>query len=535
MNERYHFLDGLRGGAMLLGLVLHGVLSFAGIEMWMAVDVKSVPEIILPFIDWIHGFRMPLFFLVSGFFTTMMWRKRGLKGLVKHRLLRIGVPLVLGVIIIFPTMAGLWVWGEQVKRERRESVAPVSGDLPSVVINDLPSAVIKGEAEEVRQLLRDGGDANSKDANGTPLLHLAAIADDGEMVKLLLEEGAELDGRGMDGGTALMSACFFGREESGGVLLEAGADVSAKDGKGATAMQAAKADFEFVKMIAGHFEIEVTDANQRARQRLVKALEEAGAEGGGAADTSWYWAGVFWPVFHHLWFLYDLLWLLLVFVPAALIAKRVGKNLPDFLISLPGCLLWLIPLTWWLQDLMPGQFGPGTSTGIFPWPVKLAYYGVFFFFGALCFGRGFWEERVGGRWWAWLLASLPFWWWGRELVKNDPLWGSLMASCFAWFTIVGMMGLFRRFLNEGRPPVRYLSDSSYWLYLAHLPLMILLQILISGLDLPVIFKMIIVIGGVTGFLLVIYELAVRYTWVGTLLNGRKSRPVTPPPIPGVQE
>lgn len=168
-------------------------------------------------------------------------------------------------------------------------------------------------------------------------------------------------------------------------------------------MQAAKADFEFVKMIAGHFEIEVTDANQRARQRLVKALEEAGAEGGGAADTSWYWAGVFWPVFHHLWFLYDLLWLLLVFVPAALIAKRVGKNLPDFLISLPGCLLWLIPLTWWLQDLMPGQFGPGTSTGIFPWPVKLAYYGVFFSLApcvlVAAFGKSVLEAGGGPGFW----------------------------------------------------------------------------------------------------------------------------------------
>ncbi|MDA7891358.1 acyltransferase family protein [Akkermansiaceae bacterium] len=523
-EQRSHFLDGLRGGAMLLGLVLHGVLSFAGIGAWLAADVKSVPEIILPFIDWIHGFRMPLFFMVSGFFTTMVWRKRGTGGVVKQRLLRIGVPLVLGVIVIFPLMTGLWAWGEQVKKERRELAGPWRGYLPS--------AVLRGELEEVRELLRNGGDSNGRDGNGTPLLHLAAIIDDGEMAEFLLEQGADLEGRGMDGGTALMTACFFGREEAALALLEAGADVSAKDSKGATAMQAAKADFEFVKAVAGQFQIEVTAEHESARERLVGALEDAGAEGSGESDTSWYWAGVFWPVFHHLWFLYDLLWLLLFFVPAALIAKRLGRRLPDFMISVPGCLLWLIPLTWWLQNLMPGQFGPGTSTGIFPWPVKLAYYGVFFFFGALCFGRGFWEERVGARWWVWLLASLPFWGGGREWVKNDPLWGSLMASCFAWLTIVGMMGLFRRFLNEGRPKVRYLSDSSYWLYLAHLPVMIAVQIWISDWEIPVILKMVIVIGGVTGLLLLIYEFAVRYTWIGALLNGRKSRPVTPPPQPG---
>jgi hypothetical protein len=43
-NVRYHFLDGLRGVAMLLGLVLHGVMSFAGILIWPAEDVRSAPE-----------------------------------------------------------------------------------------------------------------------------------------------------------------------------------------------------------------------------------------------------------------------------------------------------------------------------------------------------------------------------------------------------------------------------------------------------------------------------------------------------------
>ena len=157
-NERYHFLDGLRGVAMLLGLVLHGVLSFAGMGAWLAVDVKSAPEILLPLIDWIHGFRMSLFFLVSGFLTAMMWRKRGMGGLVKQRLLRIGVPLILGVIIVFPSIAGLWVWGEQVKKERVE--------LSTQMGEDLPAAVLRGDVEEVRALLEDGKDPTAGMATG---------------------------------------------------------------------------------------------------------------------------------------------------------------------------------------------------------------------------------------------------------------------------------------------------------------------------------------------------------------------------------
>jgi peptidoglycan/LPS O-acetylase OafA/YrhL len=120
-------------------------------------------------------------------------------------------------------------------------------------------------------------------------------------------------------------------------------------------------------------------------------------------------------------------------------------------------------------------------------------------------------------------------------VKSEPTLGSLGAACFCWLTIVGMMGLFRRFMSDGRPKVRYLSDSSYWLYLAHLPVMVAVQILISSWEIPLVFKIVIVIGGVTAVLLLVYEYAVRYTWIGALLNGRKVRPVAPPPIPEVLE
>jgi len=511
---------------MLLGLVLHGVLSFAGIPIWPAEDVRSAPELIYPAIDWIHGFRMPLFFLVSGFFTAMMWRKRGMGGLVKQRVLRIGVPLFAGVVLVFPAMIALGIWGGQVKAERGE-VVQVGG-------SDLFEMVIKGDVEKVRFLLEKGGDANEKDQNGTPLLHVASIADNGEMVAGLLEEGAELEGRGADGGTALTTACFFGREEAALVLLEAGAEVSAENWRGTSVMEATTADFEIVKAIGGAFQIAVEESHREARERLVVALAERGADSREGGGLGWYRKGMDFPVFHHLWFLYDLLWLLVIFVPVAAVFGRFGWRLPDFLIAVPGCLLWLVPLTWWMQTLMPGQFGPGTSTGIFPWPQKLGYYAVFFFFGVLSFGRGFWEKKVGRIWWGWLLVSVPLFWWGRDLIKEDVVWGSLLASGFAWVTIVGMMGVFRRFLNEGRPIVRYFSDSSYWLYVAHLPLMIGVQILISGWEAPLLLKLVIVITSVTAILLVIYEFAIRYTWVGAVMNGRKVR-VSPPPLPRENE
>ena len=520
---------------MLLGLVLHGILSFSGVPIWPAMDVRSSPEVILPIIGWIHGFRMQLFFLVSGFFTAMMWGKRGGRALVKQRLLRIGIPLVAGSFVLFPTMMALGVWGGDVIAERSEMRPEESKARPKVEEGDrnaerksdqgLQRLVLTGNYTLVKVALNRGGDVNAKDDSGTPLLTLATLADDWEMIDLLLERGAEIEGRGDDGGTALMSASFWGRERAAQALLRAGAEVDAKNKKGETAIYLANLDFELVEFLGKTFGVEVAEKNRTARERIVKALEDGGAKGD---PWGWYKLLAFLPIFHHLWFLYYLLWLLVIFVPVALAARKLRWRLPSFLIGVPGCLVWLIPLTWWFQTLMPGEFGPTTAVGFVPWPPLLGYYAIFFFFGAMCFGRGIWEEKVGRYWPLWFLFSLVLGLYGMELLEEGGEAVPWLASGFAWMTIIAMMGFFRAFLNQGNPKVRYLSDSAYWLYLAHLPVMIVVQILISGWEIPLIFKLVIVIGGVTAVLLVIYEFAIRYTWIGAILNGRKSRVLLPP-------
>ena len=550
---------------MLLGLVLHGILSFAGIPFWPAMDVRSEPEVILPIMGWIHGFRMQLFFLVSGFFTAMMWKKRGGTALVKQRLLRIGIPLVAGAVILFPTMMVLGAWGGDVIAERKEMRAAESQAKPKEKKADqnaerksdqgLQRLVLTGNYTLVKVALNRGGDVNAKDDSGTPLLTLATLADDRAMIDLLLERGADIEGRGADGGTALMSASFWGREQAAQGLLRAGAEVDAKNKKGETAIYLANLDFELVEYFGKTFGVEVTEKNRAARERIVKALEDGGAKGD---PWGWYKLLAFLPILHHLWFLHYLLWLLAIFLPIALLARNFKGRLPDFLIGVPGCLVWLIPLTWWFQTLMPGEFGPTTAVGFVPWPPLLGYYAIFFFFGAMCFGRGIWEEKVGRYWPLWFLFSLVLGLWGMNLLEEGGeavpwhanfvwktiirimgfFWAYLgggdpmpwLASGFAWTTIIAMMGFFRAFLNQGNPKVRYLSDSAYWLYLAHVPLMIAVQILISGWEIPLIIKLAIVIGGVTAVLLVIYEFAIRYTWIGAILNGRKFR-VSSPPLP----
>ena len=45
----------------------------------------------------IHVFRLPLFFLVAGFFAALLLEARGTGAVVRNRLVRIGIPLVVGV------------------------------------------------------------------------------------------------------------------------------------------------------------------------------------------------------------------------------------------------------------------------------------------------------------------------------------------------------------------------------------------------------------------------------------------------------
>ena len=68
MTTRYHGLDALRGISMILGIVLHATLPYiAGMEILWPADRESSTTLRLVF-EFIHIWRMPLFFFIGGFF-----------------------------------------------------------------------------------------------------------------------------------------------------------------------------------------------------------------------------------------------------------------------------------------------------------------------------------------------------------------------------------------------------------------------------------------------------------------------------------
>lgn len=94
--SRRHDLDALRAFAMLIGVAFHAAHSFAPGMPWLAKDTQQSPWWYL-FLFAVHGCRMPLFFLVSGYFTALLFERKGLAGMVRHRLLRLGLPLLLAM------------------------------------------------------------------------------------------------------------------------------------------------------------------------------------------------------------------------------------------------------------------------------------------------------------------------------------------------------------------------------------------------------------------------------------------------------
>ena len=72
--------------------------------------------------------------------------------------------------------------------------------------------------------------------------------------------------------------------------------------------------------------------------------------------------------------------------------------------------------------------------------------------------------------------------------------------------------------------MRYISDSSYWLYVAHLPLIIVIQAVMRTCPIPAFVKFTIVCTLTGALLLASYQYCVRYTRIGAMLNGPRKRP-----------
>jgi Acyltransferase family/Ankyrin repeats (3 copies) len=521
---------------MLLGIVLHASLSFFP-SYWTVTDRRQDESFGVVF-SAIHGFRMPLFFVMSGFFSAMLLHRRGRGALIKHRFHRVFLPLLVGMFTIVPLTIGVCTLAMSSASGKTGRPAP-AGDASNIWV-----AAQAGDLGAIERHLASGVavEALDPERGGTPLLW-AAVTGRAEAMELLISRGADVNAADPQGGTALHAAAFLGHEKAVEVLIQNGAKVNAANKRGERPLDGASLDAGTTRYIASLLDLEVNeDGLGRRKTAIAECLRQHGATAGKQSGVAELLMQM--PLFNHLWFLWFLWWLVLGYAAVSALGSRLPSlRLPAWLVLSPARYLWLVPLTmipqWFMGDGGSSPFfGPDTSTGLLPIPHVLAYYAVFFGFGALYFGFDDRSGRVGERWWLPLLIglfvilplgmALMSGWAGTAGYRLSPLplrvISVFLQAAYPWLITFGLMCLFRRVCPVESPTLQYLSDSAYWLYLAHLPLVIAAQLAVRDWPIPAFAKFLLIVAVVTSFLLWTYQTMVRYTWLGRFLNGPRVRP-----------
>ncbi|MFC7619153.1 acyltransferase family protein [Microlunatus sp. GCM10028923] len=234
----------------------------------------------------------------------------------------------------------------------------------------------------------------------------------------------------------------------------------------------------------------------------------------------------------HLWFLVTLLQLVLVTVAGRAVLLRVfgadrcglaAGRIGSLLASPAG--LGIAALPYFAGLMLQGgvaDLGIQEPTTIVPVPGASAAYLGAFLTGWFLQARTDALPRLGGRWPVLLVmaAVLSVIGWFAPDVLPSPV-SSAVVALAGWAWTFGLLGLAVRTLRRERPVVRYLADASYWMYLLHLPLLLLIELGLRDLAWPIPVKLLIAWAGCTAILLLTYDLLVRSSWLGRWLNGRR--------------
>ena len=403
-TQRYHGLDGLRGFAMLLGIVLHGSLPYFsrinGFEfVWPADDDQSV--LLALVFDFIHTWRMPTFFLMAGFFAHLVLDRRSTSVFIVDRLKRIGLPLLMFGAVMAVIVPVIWVYG----RRGEVSLEIVRGIL------------------EYRQDL---------DSSGELVAHLWFL------YYLLVMYAALMALRWLGGASKALMA-----------VRPVGHSIGAFLGS------------------AVYSRIPVLLALAAVVLLVIRASDESKP---------------IWPL-----------------------------NVPDVLY---GMLFFYYGYGLYARrQLIDELRGPGTLPALLG-AAAVAYLVHIVLLGVIDEANKQGESQ----------ETIEFLWLVRTVFYGAA------AALFS----VGLVGLFERVLRAPQPWVRWLADSSYWIYIMHLPVVAFLTFYLAHLDrqgrlesltglswsAEVKFLIACVATGALG--VVTYRYLVRYTPLGTLLNGKRT-------------
>jgi len=115
-SERLAFIDNIRWSMVLLVLSMHACDTYGPFGSWYYREVRPVGfPTALTFATYqttLQAFFMALLFFVAGCFTVPSYDRKGFRGFLRDRAIRLGVPTLLYMLVIGPLtqyfLAGSW-------------------------------------------------------------------------------------------------------------------------------------------------------------------------------------------------------------------------------------------------------------------------------------------------------------------------------------------------------------------------------------------------------------------------------------------
>jgi surface polysaccharide O-acyltransferase-like enzyme len=249
------------------------------------------------------------------------------------------------------------------------------------------------------------------------------------------------------------------------------------------------------------------------------------------------------PSTMHLWFLYYLMifyFLTAVFIKinrfnlVSWVSGWISKEPLRFILHAPLCLVPAMLMSG-VPYPSPEQFTPKV------WACW--FFGCFFFLGWVFNRHGKVVEQFRPYWKFMLLAVLvlyPVFVYlipdesitieqaMATMVESREITVNLVALSFlgayiALYTTLFLLVLGKDFFNRKSAVVRLISDSSYWIYLIHLPVVFAIQFALMDVDWPLWVELFISALVTFAVGMLSYLVFVRWTPVGWMLNGRKKQ------------
>jgi len=244
----------------------------------------------------------------------------------------------------------------------------------------------------------------------------------------------------------------------------------------------------------------------------------------------------------HLWFLYQLLMIyaavlatraiVVRVIPGSRISSRVDRIVSVSIKSMAAVLVLGLPVAIALNALPMWFYWQGIPTpdqSLLPqWPAAIGF-GTAFAFGWLVHRSTTALAAIEQRWLPHLFIAAVSTAFLMHVMHSSPmaqpgLTKTLYAFGFGvavWGWVFGLTGAALKFLSNFSATRRYIADASYWIYLAHLPVVAAFQVWVGHWSLHWSIKYPLVLSASFTVLFISYHFLVRSTALGVLLNGRK--------------